>query len=80
MIGMTSRKFPGVRNTSYYSVQVVLVSEGRVEYRKSSKTTKYALRAVACVSAYIGDYSTVVLSIKVIDWGFLMCLACACGD
>ena len=50
MIGMTSRKFPGVRNTSYYGVQVVHCVRRSREYRKSSKTTKYALRAVACVS------------------------------
>jgi len=56
MIGMTSRKFPGVRNTSYYGVQVVHCVRRSREYRKSSKMTKYALRAVACVStlSFIG--------------------------
>jgi hypothetical protein len=52
MIGMTLRKFPMVRNTSYYGVQVVHCVRRLRGYRKSSKTTKYALRAVACVSAY----------------------------
>jgi hypothetical protein len=50
MIGMISRKFPGSRNTSYYGVQVAHCVRRLREYCKSSKTTKYALRAVACIS------------------------------
>jgi hypothetical protein len=50
MIGMTSHKFPMVRNTFYYSVQVIRCVRRSRGYCKSSKTTKYALRAVACVS------------------------------
>jgi hypothetical protein len=50
MIGMTSRKLPWGRNTSYYGVQVVRCVRRSQGYRKSSKTTKYVLRAVACVS------------------------------
>ena len=50
MIGMTSCKFPMVWNTSYYGVQVVRCVRRLRRYHKSSKTTKYALRAVACVS------------------------------
>ena len=50
MIGMMLCKFPMVRNTSYYGVQVIHYVRRSHRYQKSSKTTKYALRAVACVS------------------------------
>jgi hypothetical protein len=52
MIGMTLRKFPMVQNTSYYGVQVVHCVRRLHRYRKSLKTTKYAIRAVVCVSMF----------------------------
>jgi hypothetical protein len=51
MIRMTSHKFPGDRNTSYYGVQVVCGVQRLRGYCKSSKTTEYAHRAVVCVSS-----------------------------
>jgi hypothetical protein len=50
MIGMTSRNLQGVRNTFYYGLQVVHCVRRSRRYRKSSKTTKYVLKAVVCIS------------------------------
>jgi len=56
MIGMTSCNLQWVRNTSYYGLQVVHCVRRLRRYRKSSKTTKYALRAVVCLSAVIFNH------------------------
>jgi len=62
MIGMTSCNLQWVRNTSYYGLQVVHCVRRLRRYRKSSKTTKYALRAVACLSTSAGLYIVYMLS------------------
>ena|ERR1700733_4123871 len=51
MIGMTSHKFPGGQNTSYYGFWVIHCVQRLRKYCKSSKMTKNVLRAVTVVCA-----------------------------
>src|SRR6202167_1382308 len=52
MVRMTSHKCQWARNTSYYGLQVVHCVRRSHQYRILSKTTKYALRVVACSSSF----------------------------